>query len=118
MKKLLNIFEKSPEHYPPKSLDDIDWEWEERHSIRRFYRQNSPTVFLISTALAILLIHFLVTGSFFSGLFSGFLLLTLLLMYQDVYRSGYRESGDFGEYWKIRSTKVEMEVERAQSGNP
>jgi hypothetical protein len=111
------LFEKQPAHYPPKSIAEVDFGYDERNPWLRSIRQNMPMI-----KCFIVFIFIAWTYAYFEQSFVAILtasLITILFSYllyaekRDDEQIGHLRPNEYGDYWRARKEYLKsIESER------
>ena len=110
------LFEKSPNHYPPKTLSEVDFEFDEAHSWRRYYRQNRQVVRISACICAFLWLLAYLDASLEFCIFSS--IVTIIFIFLgleekfDDQKNGHLRPNSTGEYWRLRQAYLETDTNK------
>jgi len=107
MQKLISKkFVRPPEHYPPVSIDQVDFDYDEQHPWMRFNRQNSAYIKQLITLDAMVWLFAVAVSStegYLAALGCSIAFVWLLLREKhDDENEGHLRPNSMGDYWRAR----------------
>ena len=105
------LLEKSPKHYPPQTIQEVDMKYDIAHPWKRYYRQNGQIVRISACICAFIWLLAFLDGSLEFFIFSSivtiiFIFLSLEEKFEDE-KNGHLSPNSTGDYWRLRMAYIE-----------